>query len=85
MTRRDFSVTWDDNLDLSHLDDHNIDRLSHREKRDSLTHVENAMEDVEHQIHGLKVCFNASKFDTTKCIGFYLCSFKTKPQHWIPP
>lgn len=38
------------------LEDDYIQKLSRRNKRDTLAHVENVMEDVEHQIHGLKVC-----------------------------
>ncbi|KAJ8920854.1 hypothetical protein NQ315_015646 [Exocentrus adspersus] len=41
--------------DLNTIFEENVHNLSKRERRDTLAHVENAMEDVQHQLHGLKV------------------------------
>ncbi|XP_023311645.1 extracellular sulfatase SULF-1 homolog isoform X4 [Anoplophora glabripennis] len=43
-----------DEILFKKLRDKEIHKLSKRERRDTLTHVENAMEDVQHQLHGLR-------------------------------
>lgn len=62
MTRRDIRFgrfKQDHFLETSPLkrsENFSIHKLSPRDKRDTLDHLEKVVKNVEHQIHGLKVC-----------------------------